>query len=211
MRLIAAVSEELGDLDGVPVGIGPVVAGVNAARLLASEPPSAVLLIGTCGAYPGRGSIGDVIVGTRIGFASGVASIGLGYTPRPPAPVTCDGSLSAGVEARRAAVLTCPAVSTDPGLVERLGDGWDVEHLEAFGVAFACHQAGVPFAVVLGVANIVGPDAHVEWLTHREAAQEAARQTARELLAYLILYHIIIKMFFISLLNLKCYKLKRML
>jgi len=182
MRVFAAVTEELGDLEGAPVGIGSVVAAAGAMHLLHQDPPDAVLLIGTCGAYPGGAGIGDVVVASRVGFASGVAALGLGYTPRPPAPVTCDPALTADLDLPHADVLTCPAVSTDPALVERLGDGWDVEHLEAFGVAWACQLAGVPFAAVLGVANIVGPEAHVEWLTHRETAQDAARRAVRELL-----------------------------
>jgi hypothetical protein len=28
---------------------------------------------------------------------------------------------------------------------------------------------------VLGISNEVGPEAHVQWLTHRDAAQDAAR------------------------------------
>lgn len=182
MLALAAVTEELGDLTGVPVGIGPVVAAASTARILAEREPAAVLLIGTCGAYPGRGAIGDVVVSERVGFGSGIAALGLGYVPRPPSPLHCDPELIAAFGARRASVLTASAVSTDPDLVERLGDGWDVEHMEAFGVAWACKEAGVPFVAVLGIANIVGPDAHVEWLTHREAAQDVAREAARAVL-----------------------------
>ena len=46
-------------------------------------------------------------------------------------------------------------------------------------VAMACQQADIPFAVVLGVANDVGPSAHAQWLSHREAAQEVARRAVR--------------------------------
>ena len=59
-----------------------------------------------------------------------------------------------------------------------------VEHLEAYGVAFACRESGVPFVVVLGISNVVGPDAHIQWLTHRDAAQDAARVAIAESRAY---------------------------
>lgn len=186
MKVLAAVAEELGDLEGHVVGIGPVLAAAGATRFLAAEPPEAVLLIGTCGAYPGGAAIGDVVVASQVGFASGVAALGLGYVPRPPPPLACAPHLVArfdGAPVRTARVLTCPAVSTDPDLVERVGDGWDAEHLEAYAVAMACHAAGVPFVAVLGIANIVGPNAHVEWLTHREAAQDAVRDVVRAMLA----------------------------
>jgi hypothetical protein len=40
----------------------------------------------------------------------------------------------------------------------------------------------VPFVAVLGIANEVGPDAHVQWLTNRNAAQDVARDAIRHLL-----------------------------
>ena len=57
-----------------------------------------------------------------------------------------------------------------------------MEHLEAYGVAIACQHAGIAFTAVIGISNFVGPDAHAQWLTHRDAAQEAARQAVRPLL-----------------------------
>ncbi|MFK7931371.1 MAG: phosphorylase [Myxococcota bacterium] len=191
MLVMAAVAEELGDLNGLTVGIGPVVAAATTAALLATHRPARVVLIGTCGAYPSNGTPGDAsqtigaaIVASRVGLGSGVAALGLGYVPRPPAAIACDPELVAMATVPAKAVLTCPAVTTDEELVNRLGDGWDVEHMEAFGVAWACRAAGVPFTAILGIANVVGPDAHVEWLTHREAAQEAARAAVRPLLAF---------------------------
>lgn len=184
MLVMAAVQEELGDLMGVPVGIGPVVSAATAAAELARrERPDGVVLVGTCGAYAGDLPVGSVIVADRVGLSSGVAAMGLGYVPRPPGPIACDTAAVATLDLPRVSVLTCGAVTTDPTLAERLADGWQAEHLEAYGVAWACHAAGVPFIAVLGVANRVGPDAHVEWLTHREVAQEAARVAVRELLA----------------------------
>jgi purine-nucleoside phosphorylase len=106
--------------------------------------------------------------------------MGLGYTPRPPDPVICDPSLLSGVELPTLDVLTVAAITTDPLLAQRLSDGWQVEHLEAFGVALACQQAGIPFALVLGISNVVGPEAHMQWLTHRNAAQDAARAAIQD-------------------------------
>ena len=176
MLLMAAVAEELGDLDGVPVGIGPVASAASAAAALAARRPSAVLLLGTCGAYPGGPPIGSVVVAERVGLAFGVAAMGLGYVPRAPAPIACSPDLTSAVQGPRVAVLSCGAVTTDEVLVGRLSDGWQCEHLESFGVALACREAGVPFAAVLGISNLVGPNAHTEWLSHRESAQRAARE-----------------------------------
>jgi len=183
MLVLAAVREELGELRGYTVGIGPVAAAAATAALLAEHRPSAVVLVGTCGAYPGGPAIGTVIAAARVGLAFGVAAMGLGYVPRPPAPIACDPQLLTRIGIPHVPVLTCGAVTTDPVLASRLADGWACEHLEAFGVATACLNAGVPFVAVLGVANDVGPSAHAEWLANRELAQDAARETVRALIA----------------------------
>lgn len=181
--VVAAVAEELGELPGRTVGIGPVVAAASAGRILAELRPQGVVLIGTAGRYPGGPALGQACVARRVGLADGAATMGLGYVPRPPAPVPCDlrlldrlGSLP------QVDVLTAGAVTTDPLLTRRMADGWQVEHLEAFGVAVACAAVDVPFVAILGIANDVGPSAHVQWLTHRNAAQDAARAAAAAML-----------------------------
>ena len=183
MLVLAAVSEELGDLPGETVGIGPVVAAANAARLLVKHQPSAVLMVGTCGVYPNRAhTIGTAIMGSEVGLSYGVAAMGLGYVPMAPKPVACAAWPALDGVLPTAKILTTGAITTDDTLAARLSDVWDVEHLEAFGVAYACQQMGIPFSVILGIANDVGPNAHVQWLTHRDDAQEAARTAAKTLL-----------------------------
>jgi purine-nucleoside phosphorylase len=182
MLLMAAAREELGDLDGEVVGVGPIVAAVRAATLIERRKPTAVALVGTAGAYPSGPAIGTAIASSRIGLSYGIAAMGLGYVPRAPAPVEGDPDLLGQLPVPHHAVLTVGAITTDPTLARRLSDGWTVEHLEAFGVAWACQQAQIPFVAVLGIANDVGPDAHVQWLTHRDAAQAAARDALAPLL-----------------------------
>jgi nucleoside phosphorylase len=181
--VVAAVREELGDLGGAALGIGPVVAAARMARVLAEQRPEGVVMIGTAGAYPDGPPVGVAVQAGRLGLADGAAAMALGYTPLPPAPVRADHRLLPALDLPVHDVLTMGAVSTDPVLTERLGDGWDVEHLECFGAAWACHDAGVPFTAVLGIANRVGPDAHAEWLTWRGRGQDAARDAVRVALA----------------------------
>ena len=183
MLLLAAVREELGDLEGEVVGIGAVVAAARAAAVLERRKPERVVLIGTCGAYPGGPAIGTAVASQMVGLSMGVAAMGLGYVPRPSPPVPGDEELLTRLNLPRHNVLTAGAVTTDLTLARRLSDGWTVEHLEAFGVAVACQQLGIPFVAVLGVSNQVGPEAHAQWLTHRDAAQDAARQAVRPLFA----------------------------
>jgi nucleoside phosphorylase len=183
--VVAAAREELGELEGEAVGVGPIVAGVHAAALIERLRPSWVVLIGTAGAYPGGPPIGSVVAASRVGWGNGVAMLGLGYVPRPPGPVACDLELlSRSPPLERRAVLTVGAITTDPALARRFAEtGWAVEHLEAYPVGFACREAGIPFVAVFGIANDVGPDAHVQWLANRDAAQDGARRAIAPIIA----------------------------
>ena len=180
--VLAAAREELGDLDGEVVGVGPVVSAVRTASLLETHKPDRVVLVGTAGVYNGVIPVGTAVASARLGMSWGVASLGFGYVPRPPAPIEADRELLGAVDLPAHNVLTVGAITTDPTLASRLSDGWEVEHMESFGVALACQEVGIPFLAVLGIANEVGPDAHVQWLTHRDAAQGAARNAIVPLL-----------------------------
>ena len=174
--LVSATREELGDLPGEPLGVGPVAVAARLARLVADRRPDAVVLIGTAGAYPGGPPIGSAVVARRVGHGEGVAAMGLGYVPHPPVPIVCDPRLVSRLVLPEVDVLSTGAVTTDPVLAARLSDGWQVEHLEAFAAAAACADAGVPFTAVLGIVHEVGPDAHTQWLTNRNRAREVARE-----------------------------------
>ena len=180
---VAATREELGDLPGETLGLGAVNAAARAATLITQDRPDGVVLLGSCGSYPGGPTIGEAVIARRVGLSSGVAAMGLGYVPSPPEAVSCDEQLVERLPHKRVDALTVHAITTDPVLAQRLSDGWDVEHLEAFGVARACAVAGVPFSAVLGVASEVGPDAHTHWLLHRQDALIAARAAVTPLLA----------------------------
>ena len=181
--VMAAAPEELGELEGAVVGVGPVVAAANAARILEQRRPDRVVLIGTAGSYAQGPAIGQAIAASRCALSWGIAAMGLGYVPRAPEPVECDASMLARINLPRHAVLTVGAITTDRTLARRIADGYTVEHLEAFGVALACKHVGIPFLAVLGITNDVGPDAHVQWLTHRDDAQQAARIAIKPLLS----------------------------
>lgn len=182
MLLMAAAREELGPLEGEVVGVGSVVAAARAARILEQRRPSRVVLLGTGGAYAGGPKVGSAIASARVGLSYGVAALGLGYVPRAPTPVDGDVEMLEVLGLPRHDVLTVGAITTDEHLARRLADGWTVEHLEAYGVALACREAGVPFVAVLGISNDVGADAHLQWLTNRDAAQQAARNALAPLL-----------------------------
>jgi nucleoside phosphorylase len=174
----AAVEEELGGMEGRVLGVGPVVAGISAGAWLAEAKPEAVVLLGTCGAYPGGAPIGSVVASARLGLGSAAVALGAGYVPMAPAELAGSWELMARCPAPRVGVLTVQAVSTSAALIAAFGAHWQVEHMEAFAVAQACATRGVPFLALLGVANKVGPEAHAEWVRNRERVQAGVRMFA---------------------------------
>ena len=183
--VVAAFGPELAPLSttvrSAEVGIGLVAASAGAMRALTERRPRAVILVGTCGAYEGAGlAIGEVVVATQIMLASTAEARGEGAML--PAMTGCfapDAELAgalASCGARPAAVATTLALTTSDSLARtlRAHHGADVEHLEAYAVAHACAWFGVPFGVVLAVANEVGADGRVQWLAHHLQAEVAA-------------------------------------
>lgn len=185
MICVAAVAAELGALPGVALGVGPLRAAATMARILTDHRPDAVVLVGSCGAYDPGHPIGVARVGRRLGWADGAAVAGLAYVPVPPLPLLCDAALRARAGLPESDVLTLASICSDAALAARLPqmDGpWALEHMEAYGAALACAEAGVPFVAVLGVANHVGPGAHAQWKAHRSQAEAAAQTAALVLL-----------------------------
>jgi nucleoside phosphorylase len=78
--------------------------------------------------------------------------------------------------ARPCCVATTLAITVDDAAAARIAKSADadVEHLEAQGVAAACAVRGVPFAAVLGVANLVGALGREQWRTHHRHAERVA-------------------------------------
>lgn len=170
--LVAAVVEELEGQPGHALGVGMVCAAARMARLLAAHRPARVVLVGTAGAYPVPGAprMGEVVTASRVALGSGTAALGRGYVPCAPPPIAA--VTVAGLPAH--GVLCCTAITSDAVLAVALGTHATVEHMEAYGAALACVDAGVPFSAVLGITNVVGPDAHAQWKANRAAAQAAA-------------------------------------
>jgi nucleoside phosphorylase len=169
----AAVAAELRELGGEALGVGPVVAGISAGAWLARARPEAVVLLGTCGSYPGGPPVGAVVASGTLGLGSAAAAMGLGYVPMAPGVLPGSELLLDRLPVPRARVLTVQAVSTAEGLVAAFARDWEVEHMESWAVARACADLSIPFVALLGVANRVGPDAHAEWRANRGAVEAA--------------------------------------
>lgn len=185
----AAVEDELAPLraqlrsDAIrfaAIGVGPVEAALGAQAALASR-PSAAILVGTCGAFPSaRLPIGRAVCVERSFLSCPDVAAERSYVP-PLAQVEsrADAALAASLcEAAglpRVGCVTTPAITRDETSAELFAarTGVEVEHLEAHAFLRAAERAGVPAACVLGVANLVGPNAHEEWKANAAAASEA--------------------------------------
>jgi nucleoside phosphorylase len=171
---------------GEAVGVGLAAAAIGTTRCFQAWRPRAVVVVGTCGAYAGRGfAVGDVVRARRICLVSTAALEGRAGLPSIMATEwVADAELSSRFGAlglREADVATTLAVTTDDALAERIADRrtCDVEHLEAFSVASACAALEIPCAIVLGIANGVGAEGRKEWMANHRDAERLAAATVR--------------------------------
>jgi len=168
-----------------PVGVGLVAAAAGTARLLAELQPAAVLLTGSGGLYPDAGPFraAEVVVGSELRLLDSACLQGQAALPPPlRSELGTDGGrrtelLAAGA-ARALAIGTTLGITTDDALAARLARSGrcQVENLETHGVAQACHDAGVPVSVLLGITNLVGSQGRAQWRSHAGAAAEACAE-----------------------------------
>jgi nucleoside phosphorylase len=193
-----SLGEQLyGNISGVvvsckAVGVGLPNATAGTILRLQQLRPRAVVLVGTCGYYPGTANppaIGDVVVGRRVVLVDPIEVEHRGAIPEPIARATeCSAVLAFGLAGGRAPtvdVANTLGVTTDDALAALLGSagGCGVENLEAFGIANACALQGVSFATVLGVSNRVGSTGREEWRSYHKPAAQAACEVVNRWLA----------------------------
>jgi futalosine hydrolase len=162
-------------------GVGSAAAAAAAAQAIeraaaAGHPYDAVLSAGIGGGFAGQVEVGGLVIGSYaiaadLGAASpdGFTSIDeLGFGT---ATLVCDPALvsSLGAAIRAAAtgpVLTVNTVTgTSAGTAELRHRHPDAvaEAMEGYGVACAAALAGVPFAELRAVSNVVGPRDRAAW------------------------------------------------
>ena len=167
------------------VGIGMVSAAASTAKRVFQLEPRAVVLLGTCGIYPGLSQYQPhgVIVAEKVGFLDHATEAGQASIPDPMSVEhAIDRTLLAGLTAsgrgRPAPIATPPAHTTDDALAASVHQrrGFHAESLEAFGVAQACRLAQVPFAAVFGITHVVGSRAAVDWQQYQRQSSLTAAE-----------------------------------
>lgn len=171
---------------GKTIGIGMPIAGSGMANRLTQLAPRCVVLLGSCGIYPGLTDYrpNDVLVAGRISLLDHAVAAGRAAYPDPmtttvePHALLAAGLGAAGARTHLASLATTLSITTDDALASGVhrSSGCEGENLEAFAVALACLSASVPFAAVLGVTNVVGSKARDDWRTYQRSAAVAAAE-----------------------------------
>jgi nucleoside phosphorylase len=182
-RLLRAAKPARSDVALAAVGVGTVDAAVGAATAIARANPRRVIFVGTAGVYPSAARVHAIGTAALAGELRLVSTATLRGDAYHPAPLVATATTNAPLRAALArgdgvptATVACPlAITQTAALARRIAaTGAALETLEAFAVARAAAAAGLPFAAVLGVSNVVGPRAHAEWRANHLAASRGA-------------------------------------
>jgi futalosine hydrolase len=177
------------------VGVGPAAAAAGTARLLAlaesaGRPYATVISAGVAGGFAGRAPLGSVVLATRsvqadLGAASPdgflpLDALGLGEPGADGDRDTLAGLLAALPGAVVGEVLTVSTVTGTARRATQLAADHPAavaEAMEGYGVACAANGAGVAFAELRTVSNLVGPRDRAGWRM-REALAALTRAAA---------------------------------
>jgi futalosine hydrolase len=149
------------------IGVGPVNAAISVTRRLARELPSAIVVCGIGGAYPGSGlQVGDVACASMECYGDLGAATPSGFLDMKalgfpvvngPTPLYNDLPMQLFPSERQVkfvTVSTCTG-TTAAAQVIAARTGGAVECMEGAAVAHVAHLYGVPVGEVRGISNLV--------------------------------------------------------
>jgi futalosine hydrolase len=158
--IVAATEIELCGQPGLVCGVGPIEAAASTARVLALDPPDAVLHVGVAGGR--RIAPGSVAIGTEAVYCDLSAEIPLvaSVEPDPELLELVQRALpeAIGVPIGTSAVVGGPC-GTRPNI--------RVEGMEGFAVLRACELAGVPAVEIRAISNQMGEGNREGWQIRR--------------------------------------------
>jgi len=177
-------------------GFGPIAAAAKTARLLAQSQYRRVVLAGIAGAYCDSLPVGSACLFTQvscwgIGAGSGkefqlAPQIGFSQLsqnrPEQSARDIINLETPLPQAAQRLLLTCCAAAQSEDDCKQRLGHFPEAvaEDMEGFGVALACHAAGIPLAIVRGISNRAGNRRVSSWAI--SPALQAAAELAIDVL-----------------------------
>jgi futalosine hydrolase len=162
-------------------GVGAAASAAATARALAlaeaaGRPYAAVVSAGIGGGFAGRVDVGDLVLADRCvaadlgadspdGFLP-LDTLGFGTATLDTDPALLAGWRAAWPDAFVGTILTVNTVTGTAESTQKLTARYPdavAEAMEGFGAATAAAQAGVPFAEVRTISNLVGPRDRGSW------------------------------------------------
>ncbi|MBM3382248.1 MAG: hypothetical protein FJY29_07390 [Betaproteobacteria bacterium] len=170
-----------GSVGFLRTGVGSPRAATALTHLLSvskfhGSQPDAVFFLATAGAYASQHALESAHFVSAVSWCDGDLLRGDSYLPGLKSGYE---RLQAGLEPFSSATLSAlstPGITLAPELSRVLAGQGDFENLELYGVALAAEDFGVPWGAVLGVSNVVGPEAHPQWREHHLKASHAAQE-----------------------------------
>lgn len=162
------------DVEYQLVGIGAINSAKNAKAIADSCRKKSVIFIGTCGTFASFSEI-QLIRANTVHWSPACERLGLGYTVRDTAPtITLPQPPTWVCSLPVREVLCSPTISLTDKLPNSISPDISVENLELYScideIATSCDQ----LAVILAITNQIGPDSHIQWRQHFEAAAQRA-------------------------------------
>jgi futalosine hydrolase len=172
---VPAEGDALG-IDAHAVGVGVAAAAAGTARLLSGGDYAAVVCVGIGGGFAHRISPGGTVIGTGSiaadlgadspdGFIP-LSELGFGPDRYPVDPALLDAlrkALPGAVPGPILTVSTVTGTAAGTSAITKRHPDAVAEAMEGFGVATAAAGAGVPFAEIRTISNLVGPRDRGAW------------------------------------------------
>ncbi|MBJ2357902.1 5'-methylthioadenosine/S-adenosylhomocysteine nucleosidase [Sphaerochaeta sp. S2] len=177
---------------GTVVGVGKVASGIAVAKAIITYKPALVVLVGYCGALEETLAIGDIVCASSVvQYDLDLRAFGLDW-----------GStfLGDGSHAPSFLPLYCPAIEGVKSVVMGTADRFLVrsyreEHpelrenlhlgcsdMEGYAVAFACHTASIPCAIIRVVSDDAKGRRHKQFPVFVREANKKLQETLQLLL-----------------------------
>jgi nucleoside phosphorylase len=170
------------------IGVGLPAAAAGVTQRLREVRARAVLLVGSCGVYPGHAPFVPLqaVIPTQVTLvdasvlAQKAAFPGLMELSHATHEAMSDGLAAQAGTALRGALATTLSLTTDDALAHSIGEhsACVAENLEALAVVAACTAQSPPCACLTIATNAVGSLGREQWRTyHGPAAERAAQLT----------------------------------
>ncbi len=174
-------------------GFGPIAAAAQSALFLARHQPEQVILVGIAGSLSDDFPVGTAcqfqfVACCGVGAGTGdnhVSAEQMGWKHWAPMDIFSSPgeigdklalqSTPCGDVPASLLLTSCAASASDADVQLRLRQFPDAvaEDMEGFGVAVACHLAGVPLQIVRGISNRAGDRVHGGWKVQESLAAAA--------------------------------------